>query len=97
MTSTDPAQVHLYRFGTRTADFHVCTNCGTVPIVTCELDGKRYAVVNANTFENVPRAEFQIAATDFEGETTEDRLSRRRRNWMPEAASAAPAGRDAAT
>jgi hypothetical protein len=52
------------------------------------LDGTRYAVVNVNTFENVDRAELAEAAADFEGETTENRLSRRKRNWTPEAAEA---------
>ena len=74
-----------YRFGTKTADFHVCPRCGAVPIVTCTLDGARYAVFNVNTFENVDRSEIAVAAADFEGETEEDRLARRRRNWTPEA------------
>ncbi len=82
----DEARVTRYRFGTKTADFHVCANCGVVPIVTCVLDGTRYAVFNANTFDDVDRAELAQSAADFEGEATEDRLARRRRNWTPEAA-----------
>jgi hypothetical protein len=84
----DPLKATQYRFGTKTADFHVCQSCGVIPIVTCMLDGTRYAVVNVNTFENVDRAELAEAAADFEGETTENRLSRRKRNWTPEAAEA---------
>jgi hypothetical protein len=85
LSVTDPMRVNCYRFGTRTADFHVCTTCGVVPIATCEIGGARYAVVNANTFDDVSRSEVQQTATDFEGESTEARLARRRRNWMPEA------------
>jgi hypothetical protein len=81
----DEAQVNRYRFGTGTADFHVCATCGVVPIVTCVIDGARYAVVNVNTFDNVDSAELSEARTDFEGETAESRLARRRRNWTPEA------------
>jgi hypothetical protein len=55
-----------------------------VPIVTCTIEGVRYAVVNVNTFDGVDRSQFVEAATNFEGETTEDRLARRRRNWTPE-------------
>jgi hypothetical protein len=77
-------RVEPYRFGTKTADFHVCPTCGVIPIVTCTLDGIRYAVFNVNTFENIDRSELEIAAADFEGETTEARLARRRRNWTPE-------------
>src|SRR5215467_12429066 len=42
-----------YAFGTKTADFHICARCGVVPVVTSLIDGKLYAVVNVNTFDNV--------------------------------------------
>ncbi len=79
----DPARVQRYRFGTKTADFHICSECGVAPIVTCEIDNSEYAVVNVNCFDNVDRAELEESATDFEGEATEDRLARRKRNWSP--------------
>jgi hypothetical protein len=53
------------------------------------IEGARYAVVNVNTFDNVDRAELSEAQTDFEGETTDSRLARRRRNWTPEATGSA--------
>jgi hypothetical protein len=77
--------VTLYRFGTKTADFHVCATCGMVPIVTCVIAGTRYAVVNANTFDDVDRAQLVEVATNFEGETADNRIARRQRNWTPEA------------
>jgi hypothetical protein len=79
----DPSQVHRYRFGTETADFHICMKCGVAPIVTSEIGGSEYAVVNVNCFDDVDRAELDESATDFDGETTEDRLARRQRNWAP--------------
>jgi hypothetical protein len=81
----DDSRVARYRFGTKTADFHVCLTCGVIPIVTCSLEGARYAVVNVNTFDDVDRSQLVEAAANFEGETTENRLARRRRNWTPEA------------
>jgi hypothetical protein len=51
------------------------------------IDGTQYAVINVNTFDNVDRADLVEAAATFEGETTEARLARRRRNWTPSAAS----------
>jgi hypothetical protein len=81
----DETQVARYRFGTRTADFHICRTCGVIPIVTCLIEGTQYAVVNVNTFDNVARSQLVETAADFEGETTENRLARRRRNWTPEA------------
>jgi hypothetical protein len=82
----DASRVTPYRLGTGTADFHVCSTCGIVPIVTCVIEGTRYAVVNAAILDNVESSRFVQRATNFEGETTEERLARRRRNWMPEAA-----------
>lgn len=81
----DESQTTQYRFGTKTADFHVCKTCGVIPIVTCLIEGSRYAVVNVNTFDNLAKSELVEATTDFEGETAESRLARRRRNWTPEA------------
>ena len=81
----DESRVRKYRFGTRTADFHVCSTCGVVPIVTCVIDGSRYAVLNANTFDGVDKSQLSQAGANFEGETVENRLARRRRNWTPEA------------
>jgi hypothetical protein len=78
----DPAAVNRYRFGTETAEFYVCTRCGAVPFVTSEIDNNLYAVVNVNTFENVPREQLQRSASDFSGETTTNRLARRQRNWI---------------
>jgi len=82
----DHSRVTRYRFGTKTADFHVCATCGAIPIVTCTVEGARYAVFNINTFDDIDRSQLVATATDFEGETTESRLARRRRNWTPEAA-----------
>ena len=74
----DATKTNRYRFGTKTADFHVCAACGVVPIVTCMIDGARYAVVNANAFDNVNRAQLAVSPANFDGETTGDRLARRR-------------------
>ena len=78
----DPAQVSKYSFATRTADFHICARCGVVPIVTCTLDGRLYAVVNVNAFDNVDPAMVRKAPTTFEGEEIGSRLGRRKRNWI---------------
>lgn len=79
----DEAQVNRYRFGTQTADFHICRNCGVVPVITGEIDGRLHAVVNVNTFEGVDPGDLVEAVADFEGETTESRLDRRSRTWIP--------------
>ena len=83
VTVSDPALVSKYTFGTRTATFHVCSRCGSVPLVTSEIDSHLYAVVSVNVLENIDQTWLRRAATNFEGESVESRLARRQRNWIP--------------
>ena len=82
VTLRDPALVTRYAFGTRTAEFHVCTRCGVVPVVTSLIEGACYAVVSVNAFEGVAAALVRRTAADFEGEDQGSRLARRQRNWI---------------
>jgi len=82
VTIQDPAHASRYAFGTETADFHVCSRCGVVPLATCVMDGSTYAVVNVNTFENVPLSLLQRSSSTVDSESTHDRLARRKRSWI---------------
>lgn len=79
----DESRVSKYRFGTKTAEFYVCTLCGIVPFVLSEIDNRQYAVVNVNAFAGVDKFAFVVSSTDFEGEGRGSRLDRRKRNWIP--------------
>ncbi len=80
----DRSLLSVYAFGTHTADFHVCSRCGVVPVVTCRLDGQLHAVVNVNAFEGVDASLLRHASATFEGEDQAARLARRKRNWIAE-------------
>ena len=80
----DPALVSNYAHGTRTAEFLVCSRCGIVPVVTSRIDGRLYAVVNVNAFEDVDPSLLRRAPADFGGEVTDSRLARRKRGWIPD-------------
>jgi hypothetical protein len=82
ITAKDQSLVSNYPFGTRTAEFHVCTRCGVVPVVTSRIEDRLYAVVNVNVFENVDRAKLRLAPASFDGEGEDSRLARRARNWI---------------
>jgi hypothetical protein len=82
VTIRDTTLMSAYTFGTRTATFHVCTRCGTVPLVTSNIAGHLYAVVNVNAFDNVDGAWLRHAAASFDSEAIESRLERRKRNWI---------------
>jgi hypothetical protein len=91
--TSDPAgEVHLacrearlverYRFGTRTADFVLCKACG-VFVAAC-MPEPPLAVVNVNVLD--ARAAFlagPVQVADFDGESLEQRLARRRARWTP--------------
>ena len=80
----DERAVTRYRFGHRSADFVLCSTCGALAFATCEIDGVLHAVINVNTFDGVDPAILVPRVTDFEGETNNDRLARRKRNWTPQ-------------
>jgi hypothetical protein len=79
----EAANVSRYVFGTKTAQFHVCTKCGVVPVVTSEIDEETYAVVNVNAFQDVDRSLLKPLSATFDAEDEQTRLARRRRNWIP--------------
>ena len=76
--------VARYAFGTETAQFLVCARCGVAPVVTSQIEGQMFAVVNVNTFDNVERSRIQAQPASFEGEDLASRLERRRRHWIPD-------------
>ena len=82
VTIRDALLVSKYAFGSRTATFHVCSRCGTVPLVTSEIASHLYAVVNVNVLKNVDESWLRRATADFEGEDVESRLARRKRGWI---------------
>ncbi len=72
-----------YRFGTKTADFILCPNCGVIVAATCTIEGADYGILNLNCIEPIRDWPPPPAKSDFDGEGTGDRLTRRTKNWMP--------------
>jgi hypothetical protein len=77
----DPAAVSRYAFETRTAEFLACTRCGIVPVCTSRIDGRDYAVVNVNTFDD-PSIPVETVPASFDGEAAGARLERRSQRWI---------------
>jgi hypothetical protein len=78
----EPSLVSKYVFGTRTALFHVCSRCGVAPVVTSEIDGRMFAVVNVNALNDVDPSLLHRVPASFDGESIDARLARRKRNWI---------------
>jgi hypothetical protein len=77
-----PERVNVYAFGTKTAGFHICQDCGVVPLVTSRIADRIYAVVSVNAFDDVDPALLKRSPASFDGESEVDRLARRQRNWI---------------
>ena len=84
VTVRDPSRVERYAFGTHTADFHVCGTCGVMPVATCRIGGRTYGLANVTTLEDggFDDALFDRSTSNFDGETTDDRLARREARWI---------------
>ena len=68
-----------YRFAARTADFLVCRGCGTYVASVMEDYGV-LNVVGANIAVLATRAALPV---DYEGESADERRTRRRQRWTP--------------
>ena len=88
ITASEPSLIERYRFGSRTADYLLCSRCGVYVGAVCETNDGLRAVVNVNCLND--RASFtQTPATpDYDGEPMPVRLDRRARNWMAAALTA---------
>ena len=79
----DAALLTRYRFGLRSADFLVCAGCGVYVGAAMQDGGARFAIVNANTFDEVARLTQAAQPMDYDGEDTARRQARRRARWSP--------------
>lgn len=69
-----------YEFGSHTASFYFCANCGTFLLAISMIDRHKYAVMNANTLND--HVASSITQMDYEGEDIDARLSRRKATWI---------------
>ena len=78
----DEALLSRYRFGTRTAEFLICRECGV--FVAAYMPEPPVGVVNVHALD--ARADFlacPLQVADLDHESLEARLARRRARWTP--------------
>ena len=78
----DSAKVKRYRFGTRSTDFLVCSECGVYVAAVLTSGPAQFATLNINTIQqpvDVPQAE----AVSYDGESVGERRARREQRWTP--------------
>jgi hypothetical protein len=78
-----PGSLNRYRYGRRAVDALLCEECGVYVASTLEVEGQRLATLNiagvalAGFEDRIP----EIA--DYNDETDEQRLARRKARWTP--------------
>ena len=79
----DASRLTRYRFGLRTADFLVCAQCGIYVGAVMREGEAQWAIVNANTLDDVAQLTQDVVPMDYAGEDAAQRLARRRQRWSP--------------
>jgi len=78
----DPAKLKRYRFGSRSADFFVCRECGAYVAAVVTSARGQFATLNVNVLR--PAVDVPVAtAISYEAETPEQKLARREKKWTP--------------
>ena len=79
----DAALVQRYRFGLGITDFLICRRCGVYVSAIAEMDGRHYAVLNANALDERRLLTAPPQPMDYDGEDIARRIARRRTRWTP--------------
>lgn len=79
----DAALVSRYVFGLGTSEFLLCRRCGVLVAAVAAIDGATYGAVNCNVLQDRAALTGAVAPVDFDAETAEGRVARRRRGWTP--------------
>lgn len=76
-----PENLRRFRFGLRTADFLLCSNCGVYIGAVIETDSGRFGIINTHALKAVPADIAAVAPIDYDGEDTAGRVGRREQRW----------------
>jgi len=76
----DPELVGSYRFATEVVDFIICRRCGVMPFALTTIDDRPYAVIAANSMDDIPAAE--PTTLQLVDETAQEGMARRKRTWI---------------
>jgi hypothetical protein len=91
LTAVEADNVHHYRFGLATADVILCRNCGVYVAMLLGDGDDVFSVVNVDVLDDRKAFTGELESRDFDGETTESRIARRKARWTPTALIGWPA------
>lgn len=71
-----------YRFASKAADYILCGTCGVYLGAVAEIDGRTFATLNLDAFDD-PHRDLVAAPVTYEGESAKAKAARRRARWTP--------------
>jgi hypothetical protein len=83
LQAADWSLVQKYRFGSGTADYLLCRQCGVYVGAVCDTAAGTRAVINTRCLSDGVAFVQAAMHPDYDGETVDQRLARRAANWMP--------------
>lgn len=82
-TARDRDSMHRYRFGQRTADFLLCSNCGIYIGAVMESERGRFGIVNTRAMQSLELSLPEPTPVNYDGEQAAGRSQRREKRWTP--------------
>jgi hypothetical protein len=78
----EPSKLRRYRFGTRSSDFLVCSDCGVYVAALLTSSKGLFATLNINVIRGLPDVP-EAVPVSYESESVEQRTARREQRWTP--------------
>ena len=79
----DEARVSRYRFGSRTAEYITCCDCGVYVAAVMTEGDRAWSVAIVNALDDSAQFSGPIQNVDFSDEDDSGRRARRRARWTP--------------
>ena len=81
--ANQPELLQRYRFGLKTADFHLCRQCGVYIGAEIETTRGLFGIVNLHALKEKLSTMAQVAPISYDDEDTRARSLRREVRWSP--------------
>jgi hypothetical protein len=81
--AADWSLVQKYRFGSASADYLLCRQCGIYVGAVCQTPAGCRSVINTLCLNDRAAFTQEAARPNYDGEAIETRIARRELNWMP--------------
>ena len=84
LSFSDPGgRLHRYRFGTRTSEVLLCSECGVYVGAIVDTEGAIYGIVNVNILDDKTPFARAPEVMNYDSESAAERIARRMAKWTP--------------